>query len=485
MFPASVVLAPTLAALLPSPLLPPKYLSLSEAISALLLDGRISPGSRLPSERDLALALGVSRTTATSAYDRLVELGMLTRRQGSGSFLQLPSTAQVGGPGARMAGANGGSGLIDLSVACLPAMPGVIEAALTAIVPLLTRHATADGYRPYGLDSLRERIAHRYSERGLATGPESILVTSGAQHGLDLVLRTSISAGDRVLTELPTYPGALDAITARGGRLVAAPFGPDSSWDLPAIANTVRHSAPRMAYLIPDFHNPTGLLASDDDRAALAHVTRQAGVTVVVDESFIDLDLRDSSEPTPTPFASWNRAAISIGSLSKALWGGLRIGWIRAEPELIHQLAATRARTDMAGPIIDQLVADQVLPGLAASTALRREQLRRQRDTLLAALDAELPRWRYTMPLGGLSTWVALDRPAATALSHRLEQRGILLNPGSRFGVGATFERFVRLPFALPEAQLGQVVGEIAAAWREIEDDPRGTRLATDRLITV
>lgn len=452
----------------------PRYLALSAAISGLLLDGRIAPGVRLPSERDLATALQLSRSTATAGYERLAGEGLLIRRRGSGSYLRLPPDARVTGPGGRLNRQAAGTAVLDLSIAALPALPGLLEDAAGRAVQKLGGYTGDIGYQPYGIPALRQLVAQRYAERGVPTEPEQILITDGAQHGLDLLLRLGVSAGDRVITELPTYPGALEAIRGQGGRVVAAPLSGEG-WDAAALRNALLQSGARMAYLIPDFHNPTGGLVGDEQREAVLAAARRSGTTVLVDESFVELDLRDpaaggaASARSPLAMAAIDSAVVSIGSLSKPIWGGLRIGWIRAEQDAVSRLAILRTRSDMAGSVLDQLVACEVLAELDATAAIRRAELRAKRDVLLAELAAKLPDWRPSMPAGGLSTWVELDAPAATALTHLLEQRGVLLTPGSRFAVDGTLERFLRIPFSLPIPDLVDAVGIIATGWQQLD----------------
>jgi DNA-binding transcriptional MocR family regulator len=486
------VSAHRLAALLPDLRTQPgaRYVALAAAISALLLDGRVAEGHRLPSERALADALVLSRTTVASAYSVLVEQGLLDRRRGAGSYLRLPAGSRVGGPGARVYRPGAAAhDLIDLSVANLTAPRELLGAAAAAVNGPLGEFVGSSGYQPYGLLRLRELVAARYRKRGVPTDAEQILITSGAQHALDLVLGWRLEAGDRVLAELPTYPGALDAIRAHQGRIVSVPLTPAAEWDVAAMINAMAQTGPRLAYLIPDFHNPTGMLASEPARVAVAEAARRSSTMLVVDESFVELDLRcDPAVVAPPemdlgslrPMAAIDHRVISLGSLSKPLWGGIRVGWIRAAAETISQLAVIRARSDMSGSVIDQLVACQLLSDLDRIVAHRRTTLRASRDALFAGLAAELPDWRFTASAGGMSTWVELTAPVATGLSHQLEQRGVLLTPGSRFGSEGTMERFLRIPFSLQREVLMEAFGRIVAAWHELDLDrtvARGQRL--------
>lgn len=470
--------ARALAALLPDldNLPGPRYRSLSTAVASLLLDGRVAPGVRLPSERDLAMVLQLSRSTATAAYQQLTEDGLLDRRRGSGSYLRLPVGSRVSGPGGRLNRQDEGASVLDLSVAAMPTMPGLLEEAATRALRQLGQHTSDIGYQPYGIGALRERVACRYTDRGVPTEADQILITNGAQHAMDLLLRLQLNAGDRVLTELPSYPGALDAIRAYGGRIVAVPFGVDGTWDGAALRNALLQTSPRLAFLIPDFNNPTGALIGTDQRRELLAAARRSGTTVITDESFIDLDLRPAGEPMerPLPMAAIDDAVVSIGSLSKAFWGGLRIGWIRTDRESVTRLAMIRARSDMGGSVLEQLVGDEVLTDLEPIAARRRAELIIKRDALLSELARRLPAWQPSYPVGGLSTWVKLDAPGATPLTHLLEQRGVLLTPGSRFALDGTLERYLRIPFALPAADLSTAVERMAVAWEDL--GPRRVR---------
>jgi DNA-binding transcriptional MocR family regulator len=161
----------------------------------------------------------------------------------------------------------------------------------------------------------------------------------------------------------------------------------------------------------------------------------------------------------------------TVGSRSKPVWGGLRVGWIRAASESIAQLAVVRARADMGGAVIEQLIAVRLLSQLSGIIAERRAALSAQRDTLLEILGRLLPDWRTFTPQGGLSAWVELDAPGATPLTQLLEQRGVLLNSGSRYAVDASLERFIRIPFALAQSDLVRAVTIIAQAWAELGHD--------------
>jgi DNA-binding transcriptional MocR family regulator len=208
-------------------------------------------------------------------------------------------------------------------------------------------------------------------------------------------------------------------------------------------------------------------------RERLPAVAHSAGTDLIVDESFVDLWL--DGEPVPPPVAAFDRHArvLSIGGMSKPYWGGLRIGWIRAAAPLVQRLAAVRVGVDMAGPVLDQLVAARLLAHRDAVIAARRDRLRGQRDRLAAAVRERLPEWHFGVPGGGVSLWAELDAPVSSALCRTVESYGVRLAPGPRFGVDGTMERFVRLPFTLPERELVEAVDRIAQARLDIDRPAR------------
>ena len=444
----------------------PVYVSLADAVTSLVLDGRIATETRLPSERELATALCVSRATVTAAYDALRADGFLASRTGSGSYVTVPAGSRPRPALSRWTTRSIESAdVIDLSCAALPApadlMPGAVADASGRLAP----YVLGDGYEPAGLPVLREAVAQRFTERGAPTRPDQILITNGSLHGVDLLLRLLIGPGDRVITELPSYPGGLDAIRANGGRVVPVPMAATGGWQVDQMRATLRQTAARLAYLTPDFHNPTGALVPEADRREVLKVARQTGTTVIVDESFVDLGFGVTERPT----AALDPTVVSVGSLSKPVWGGLRIGWLRASTDLVHRLAALRTSIDMGGPVLDQIVAAGLMPQLDAIAAQRVAELRPQRDALVAALADELPTWRMTLPQGGLSLWAELPAPLSTPLTMLAAQAGVVVVPGSRFGVDGTLERFLRLPYALPADRLIEAVHRLTGVWAQLD----------------
>ena len=437
------------------------YAALAEALSSLILDGRIAVGTRVPSERELAEALGLSRTTVTAAYGALRADGYLTSRTGSGSFTAVPAGSRARSSTARWAPPAVPPDLIDLTCAAPSGPAMAISDAVAAACAHLPRLTAGTGYDPAGMLRLREALAARFATRGVPTDASQILITNGALHALDLLLRLLTASGDRVITELPTYPGAIDAIRASAARLLPVPLAPCGGWDVEALEAALRQNAPRLAYLIPDFHNPTGALAGDAERRAVLCAARRAGTTVIVDETFVDLGFTAPA----TPAAAIDPSVLTIGSLSKTVWGGLRIGWIRAQADLVQRVAALRAATDMGGALLDQLAAAELVDRLDELAAARVAEVQPRRDALLAALARDLPGWKVSVPQGGLSLWAELDAPLSTPLSVLARPAGVLIVPGSRFGTDGTLERYLRLPYTQPADMLARAVTRLREVW--------------------
>ena len=441
------------------------YLELATALRGLAYDGRLPPGTRLPSERSLAQLLGLSRNTVTATLDLLRADGLLASRRGAGSWTTFPR-----GIGARPDGTEPSAAELDMTAAVLPA-PARLGTLAALAASDLQRHLGDIGYDPYGLPELRDAIAHHLSARGVATRPDEVLVTQGALHGLDLVLRTLVRPGDGVLVESPTYPAALDAIAARGARALPIAID-DDGWDLPFLEATLATLAPRIAYLAPDHQNPTGVSVDESQRRALLTAARRSGTLVVVDEIAADLAFDDGPRSPRVAALDRDGTTITLGSLSKLCWAGLRVGWVRADPALIDRLARTRSASDVGSPVLDGLVAVRVLAELDTLVEDRRRLLVERRDALLDALGEHLPEWRLaTTPRGGLCIWLELPAPISTRLAAAARTLGMLLAPGPRFDASGGLDHRLRLPLTSPDVTL-EAVRRLAEAVRL--STPRG-----------
>jgi DNA-binding transcriptional MocR family regulator len=451
----------------------PAYEALSDALRVLVIDGRVPQGVRLPAERGLAVALGVSRTTVANAYARLRSDGFLVSLRGSGSVVRLPA-GLIGRPDPERLGGVVEDDVLDLRKAAMRAAPDVAEAVERAV-----RHVPAAlagiGYDTVGDPGLRRAIADRYTERGLPTEPAQIIVTVGAQHAIALLARVLVR-GDAVLVESPTYPHAHEAFREAGGRLVGVPVDARTGWDAGALETTLRRTAPALAYVMPELHNPTGATMAPATRELLVTTAAATGTIVVADETMGEL--RIDGEPVP-PLAVADpsgAAVVMIGSAAKVFWGGLRIGWIRAAPALLQRLLLARPTGDLGTPVLDQLVARELVPRTDAVLEARRDHLRQGRDDVVGALRTRLPEWDVPAPAGGLTTWVGLGRPVSSALVLAARAEGVVLASGGVFGPDGGFERFLRVPFTMPAADRARMVDVLERAWARVGGEGAGAR---------
>ncbi|GAB2474271.1 PLP-dependent aminotransferase family protein [Xylanimonas ulmi] len=457
----------------------PAYAALADALRQSVLAGSLAPHTRLPSEREFAAALGVSRATTTAAYRRLREAGFAVSRTGSGTVAVLPRPAtpaasEPGGdapaPGAETLPDDG----VDLSQATPPAPPelhGAFARALEALPAYLGR----GGYEPFGVPALRAAIADRYTERGAATSPEQILVTTGAQHAIALLAGSLLRPREAVVVQDPTYVHAIEALRRGGARLVGVPCPADAALDVELFASTLRRSRPRLAYLIPDFHNPTGLTLTAAERQAVRAAAERYGVTVLGDETLSELALdapdgapaSDADVPPSLAGDGTSPYVVTVGSASKAFWGGLRIGWVRAHPDVVARLARERGSLDIASPLLDQLAVVELLAQRAEVLSGRRASLRAQRDVLVDGLRAALP-WDVPRPAGGLSVWPSLRAPLGQAFAAAAAAEGVLVNAGPTFSALASGADRVRLTFTRPTADLERALPRLVRAWERV-----------------
>lgn len=446
----------------------PIWRQLAEALRLLILDGRLALETRLPGERELAAALNISRTTVASALGQLREEGYLYSRQGSGSRIALPERP------VEAAAKQTDPLSVNLAVAALSAGPEIHQAYSQAL-KIMPEHLSNTGYDQQGLPLLREAIARRYSERGLPTRSDEVMIVNGALSGFALVLRLFTGPGDRVVVDTPTYPMALSAIQGASCRPVSVAL-PQQGWDCDGLAATIAQTAPRLAWLMPDFHNPTGRCMDSATRQRVADIAAQTRTTLVADETMVDLWY---DAPPPPPLAAFNPDApvITIGSAGKSFWGGLRIGWIRASSRTIASLVQARDSLDLGSPLLEQLACCWLLENENRLLPSRRAMLATRRDMCGALMAEYFPHWHFTPPEGGLSFWVELPGMLATLFSVRAESRGIHIGTGTRFGLAGAFDRYLRLPFTLSDDELRSAFTTLQPLWHSLTEQKESFRL--------
>ncbi|MFD2415845.1 aminotransferase-like domain-containing protein [Amycolatopsis pigmentata] len=434
------------------------YLDLADGLRTLIMDGRLVAGDRLPPQRTLADALELSRTTVVSSLTLLQAEGFLSSRQGSATTVCVPPE-RVDRPDEPAWLAKDEPPAIDLSIAVLPA-PGQVSPAAHRAAERLPAILAGGGLHPLGLTELRNAVAARLSRLGVPTRADQIVITQGALHGWDLILRTFARPGSQVLVEQPSYPAAIDAIRAHYARPRPVAVTAEG-WQWP---QRLDRSAD-IAYMVPDFQNPTGHLADESERRRLVKRTR--GMMLCVDETFAEL----GDGPVITPTAAYDKRVITIGTLSKLVWAGLRIGWVRGPREVVNRLAAARSSQDIAGPVLDQLLALELMDHLDEIGDGRRSLLRQRRAHTAAA--CRRAGWEVVEPSGGLFLWVDLKGASSTRLSHLVRARGVRVPPGTRFSTGGTHDRYLRVPFTSTPPVLSEAVRRIAEAADEADGKSR------------
>ncbi|MCV2368223.1 aminotransferase-like domain-containing protein [Roseateles oligotrophus] len=445
----------------------PRYALLADALRGLILSGDLLPGDRLPTERSLTVDLSLSRSTIVAAYSRLAEGGWITARQGQGTSVSSGPPGHIasakrhtrmGSPALARPRAADLLPWIDFSLATAVPDPAWLMPSDSGMRLILREGA----YQPEGMLALRKRIAARYCAQGLPTTPEQLLVCTGAQQAISLLALQYLGAGDLVLLEDPNYFGAVDVFRASGARLLGVPVRPRGA-HAQGFIDTLERLRPKLSYVCPGLHNPTGTTWSASACARLGRAAARSGSLLLLDDSLADLHFNSAPRPLlPAPGA----AVIHIGSLSKTLWAGLRIGWLRAPTAALYeQLRRAKVCADIASSSLSGAIACDLFDRLDALIAPRRSGLQEQSQAMLQALHEHLPDWQARAPEGGLFLWVKLPAhgPRAGELVARAETLNVRLTPGSALAVDGGGDDHLRLAFTLPSTLATEGIRRLAA----------------------
>jgi len=431
--------------------LDPRDGPVSEQVAALVVRhverGALSAGSSLPSERDLARRLGVSRVTIVRALAALRARGVVATRHGSGSVIA--PTDRLLDPVAPTAPRGGNTHHLDLRFGTTAAPHEVEEAAARVAGGGLRAAMATDGPPAGGSPGLRAALAERLTGEGVPTLPTQLTLTSGAAAGLDLVLQALAVGPGVALTESPTYPTAIACLRRHRLEVVGWPAGA-TGWDLDQLAHLVRRTRAKVIYVQPDNHNPTGLSIPAARRPELGELLRRTGVTLIVDETLRPLWFEDSPQPPPV---GRQPGVISISSLSKTVWGGLRVGWVRASQDVTRRLHRLPSAAFLAPSAFDELLAAEILDELAAIVGRRRRILHANLGTLAEAIAAG-DDVTWDPPSGGMTAWLELASDDASAVATEAGRRGLLVTPGALFTPDSSDRRHLRVPFTPSPGQL-------------------------------
>jgi DNA-binding transcriptional MocR family regulator len=314
-----------------------------------------------------------------------------------------------------------------------------------------------------GYPALRERVSRYMRDKGLACGPQNVLLTNGSQQALDLVSALLIEAGDTVLVQTPTYPGALQIFAARGARL--------SSIDEPRSGQ----DRPALIYAMSNFHNPTGRSLTLKERRDLVALAQDRDTILVEDDPYEVLRYDGESLPPLIVLDTEHRSieaarTIYLGTFSKSAVPGLRVGWLVAPELVIDKLALMKQTQDLqAGTLAQACLADIFDRIVNQHVELLRAAYRKRRDVMLEALSAEFGNSAsWSAPQGGFFVWLDLGEGADTrAMLARAAAAGVTYVPGFAFHHDQRGAQALRLSFSsAPLARIPEGVRRLAEAAR-------------------
>jgi 2-aminoadipate transaminase len=344
--------------------------------------------------------------------------------------------------------------------------PGLREAFAAALEDAgrTLQYSTTEGD-----PELRSAIAARLTARGLPTGADEILVTSGSQQALTLAATVLVEPGAAVLVEEPSYLAALQAFGLAGARVVPVACD-DDGLDPDAVAAAAAASAARLLYTIPTFHNPTGRTLPLERRVALAAVAERAGLWLIEDDPYGELRYRGEPLPSLAALPGAADRTLALSTLSKVAAPGLRIGWVRTPPALRQALVVAKQAADLHSSTVDQAAAARWLAAvdLDAHLGALRAEYGRRRDALLDGLAAALPPGSsHNRPEGGMFVWARLpDGWDSEALLRRALERDVAFVPGFPFFAGEPDRAALRFSFTThPPAEIAEGLARLREAW--------------------
>lgn len=456
-----------------------------------ILCGEWTVGARLPSQRTLARLWQVNRSTVAEAMAELAALGLVEGQTGGGTRVVNTSWSLLASPPTDWGmlvqrGRHRPNLPVIQTINRVEADPGVIRLGTGELAPdllpglemgrLLRENALQPvplGYEePKGSPALRRQVAKRLAGRGIHVTADSVLIVSGALQALHLIAAGLLRPGSAVLTESPSYLQSLQVFQSAGIRLEGVPMD-DSGLQAGLLGRYQKQYRAAMLYTNPTFHNPTGVVMTQARRAAVVQACRQLRLPFIEDDVYGELWL---DEPPPPPLKSMDSQGdvLYLGSLSKSVSPGLRIGWIAGPRTVIDRLADIKMQTDYGASSLSQWAALQWLEGGWHERHLEavRGKLRERRAVALEALQREfagLASW--SIPAGGFYIWLTFHKslPVKQLFDAALRE-GLLLNPGTVYGADASSH--LRLSYAYAGLEeLSRGIGILSRLVRRLGND--------------
>jgi DNA-binding transcriptional MocR family regulator len=448
----------------------PLYRNLALALQEAITRGDLPPGTAIPSERELAETLAVSRTTVIGAMQLLKDEGWLAAQRGSGTWVKQrggsseegqtdPIRSLRGNPSIR----NEPASTVDLATLVVPPSQTVIDAIAGINKTEAAELAIATSYSPTGLPILRKAIASHLTDTGLETDPAQVLVTTGSQQAISLVAQHLLRDTDSFVVENPTSPGALDALRATGARAYGTRVIA-SGQALESLEVLLSHVSPACYYTMPTFHSPTGSIMPVAARRRLARHSDRLQLPIIEDLSHSWLALEED-RPIPIASIAEGDSVIVVDSMSKVLWSGLRIGYIRANEGLIYRLRRAKTLADLGTPHLSQLVAARLLGHIGELLLERRQVLARRLATASDLITTLLPDWSFIRPRGGIALWLELPSGSARGFAQYALRHGVAVVAGPLLSVDNEFDDHIRLSYGVSSQDLEIGLRRLAAAW--------------------
>ncbi len=450
----------------------PIYRQLYESLKDQIIQGDLSAGERLPTNRDLVGSLGLSRDTIISAFDLLEAEGLIRRAGRRGTFVDAPADAvPVQPPLISFSASRPPEDLFPLEQ-IRQTCKEVLE---SAEAPSILQLGSAGGYGP-----LRKFILDESKKQGAVTRDDDILITSGCQQALDLIQRVLAPKGETVLIEDPVYPGVRNVFQRGGARVIGIPMG-ENGIDVDAVGLALEKEGATLLVVTPNFQNPTGMTIPEDERHRLVNMAREAGTLIIENDLYGALRYSGSALAPLKQVDKW-RGTIRLGSFSKIAFPGLRVGWAIGPKPLIARLTEAKEACDLHSDQLSQAVLLRFAEsGRLAEHERKAIEFGRARLTAcLETLDRELPDGStFTRPEGGMNVWVTLpERLDAADLAVRAAPEGVTYLPGKYFEVSRPYPSSLRLSFAgLPVGKIERGLNILGRIFRtEYERARRGYR---------
>lgn len=325
-----------------------------------------------------------------------------------------------------------------------------------------------------GLPELRDEIVRFVAEDGVRAARENVLVTHGAKHALDLACRTFVEPGDRVIVTAPTYMTALQVMRTHGVQFLGVPQD-DEGLDADHLEEQLRRldangeRMPKLLFDVPDFHNPTGIALSLARRKQLVAMAERWGFVILEDDPYRRIRFEGDAIP---PLKALDEAGVvvALGTLSKVLAPGLRIGWAIGPAEVVNRMAAQKAEGGNS-PLVQRVVVDLMRSNkMALHIEELTAEMRRHRDAMVEALARQLPEFRVRAPSGGYFLWAELPPGAdAEALADRAVAHGVEVSSGRLCFPEAPTGAFLRFAYSfVPPEEIAEGISRLADAWREM-----------------